>query len=197
MTIVPMIISNGTLGTIAGSGVLTSQGSAFATEILNGGSQLAHTPGQGLPIDLLNGGTVSIAGITNVGTAPAVAPISVAGVDAGGLKRHLLTDAAGVQQVNQIINAGTDESVNLGVTVNAGTIIYSGTTLTAQKTIAAGGGSVQIANGGTSIAIVQEGTGTAATFWPPMNAGDVALYPTADQVIIYAASGQWVAARRR
>lgn len=146
--------------------------------LYNGGSQIARVSGEGLPVDLLNGGTVA------VGNFPATQV--VAGTVA----------ISGTTQINQIINPGVDYSANNPVTVNAGTIIYNGNTLVASKTIAAGGSGLQFQNNGTAVAIAMEGTGTAATPWI-MNAGDVGLLPTKDQVVTYVASGQFVAVRGR
>lgn len=45
------------------------------------------------------GNAIPVIGSSAVGTAPIAAPLSISGVDAGGLKRHLLTDTTGALQV--------------------------------------------------------------------------------------------------
>lgn len=51
-----------------------------------------------IPVDG-SGVTQPVSGVTSVGSAPTMAPVSVSGVDAGGLKRHLKTNTSGELQV--------------------------------------------------------------------------------------------------
>lgn len=57
-------------------------------------------------------GSVSVSGQAAAGSPPATPPIAVSGVDGGGLKRHLLTDADGVPLTRLPGGAGTDHSAN-------------------------------------------------------------------------------------
>lgn len=45
-------------------------------------------------------GSVTVAGVSAVGSAPVNPPIAVSGVDGGGLKRHLLTDTSGRLEID-------------------------------------------------------------------------------------------------
>lgn len=47
-------------------------------------------------------GNILISGLAAVGSAPILNPVSVSGVDGGGLKRHFLTDTSGRQEINSI-----------------------------------------------------------------------------------------------
>jgi hypothetical protein len=44
-------------------------------------------------------GTLTVSGTDAAGSAPTAAPLSVSGVDGGGLKRHILTETSGAQSV--------------------------------------------------------------------------------------------------
>ena len=49
--------------------------------------------------------SATVSGSSAVGVAPTLPPVSVSGVDAGGLKRHILTDPAGRIEINTIHDA--------------------------------------------------------------------------------------------
>lgn len=74
-------------------------------------------------------GVLSVSGSAAVGSAPSGPPVSVAGVDAGGLKRHLATDSAGnLQIVTAAARAETTATIASGASVS-GTIDLSATAL--------------------------------------------------------------------
>lgn len=47
-------------------------------------------------------GNITVSGLTAVGSAPALNPLSISGIDGGGLKRHILTDTSGRIEINTI-----------------------------------------------------------------------------------------------
>lgn len=56
-----------------------------------------------------------VSGLTATGSAPTANPVSVSGVDGGGLKRHLLTDIYGnVKEIPQGIYEGSTPSLSAG-----------------------------------------------------------------------------------
>lgn len=61
---------------------------------------------------------VAVSGSAAVGVAPSLPPLSVSGVDAGGLKRHFLTDAAG----NQGIYGAAIRSTSTATIANAASV---------------------------------------------------------------------------
>jgi hypothetical protein len=61
-------------------------------------------------------GVIQVSGSANVGSAPTAPPLSISGVDGGGLKRHILTDAAGITQVAENSTPGTGISQPTGGT---------------------------------------------------------------------------------
>jgi hypothetical protein len=65
-------------------------------------------------------GVLSVSGSAAVGSAPSGPPVSVAGVDAGGLKRHLATDNAGnLQIITAAARAETTVAIASGASVSS------------------------------------------------------------------------------
>lgn len=96
----------------------------------------AVSAGNPMPVKLTDGttavvvspqGSLAVAGLAAVGTAPTSPPLSVSGVDGGGLKRHILTDASGIQQV--AIPAGVLQAGSTGTDYSANAMAVSGTPL--------------------------------------------------------------------
>ena len=91
---------------------LTSQATAAnqATEITKLTSLDTKLPAQGpalrtgaTPVTMASDQpAINVGGTAPTGTAPAANPISVSGIDGGGLKRHLLTDTAGRLEIDTI-----------------------------------------------------------------------------------------------
>lgn len=65
---------------------------AQTTQVVNGANTLA----------IGTSGNILVSGASAVGVAPTLNPISIAGVDGGGLKRHFLTDTAGRLEIDTI-----------------------------------------------------------------------------------------------
>lgn len=60
-----------------------------------------------MPVDV--SGAVTVGGVSAVGVAPSLPPVSISGVDGGGLKRHILTDSTGkVETLNSNLGATAD-----------------------------------------------------------------------------------------
>jgi hypothetical protein len=71
----------------------------------------ANTIANAWPIKLTDGtntatvnsnGSITVSGISAVGIAPVNPPVGISGTDAGGLKRSILTDTSGRQEINTI-----------------------------------------------------------------------------------------------
>lgn len=58
-----------------------------------------QTSANSLSVAPASDATFTVSGAAAAGSAPTSAPLSVSGVDAGGLKRHILTDTAGNQAI--------------------------------------------------------------------------------------------------
>ena len=99
------------------------------------------------------GNPVPIAGSAAVGSAPTAPPLSISGVDGSGLKRHLLTDANGIQQVGataRTCTGRTSYSVSTAVTLAS---ICSGAAIpvgSVTAMIQADGGSIRVTLEGTT-----------------------------------------------
>lgn len=74
-----------------------SYSGTYASPVLTlAASTTGHSNGDVLEVFYDDGTNLGvISGLSAVGSAPALNPVSVSGVDGGGLKRHLLTDTAG------------------------------------------------------------------------------------------------------
>lgn len=103
-------------------------GTTLSTALKVGGADLsAANPA---PVKLGDGtnavqvtaqGSLVVSGQTAVGSAPVAPPLSVSGTDAGGLKRHLLTDATGALQVVSGANGTAADAAYAGS--GAGTVV--------------------------------------------------------------------------
>jgi hypothetical protein len=70
-------------------------------------------------------GNLTVSGKSAIGVAPANPPVSVAGVDGGGLKRHLLTTTGGAPVVTPLQGTPVNKSLTLTVGGTAQTAIAS------------------------------------------------------------------------
>lgn len=79
--------------------VPVSGGGYAAAVAISGVDPVIVTVGASVEVSNDAGNPLPVSGAASVGSAPLHPPLSVSGVDGGGLKRHLLTDTAGVQAV--------------------------------------------------------------------------------------------------
>jgi hypothetical protein len=78
--------------------VVSSQGTAAA---IAGAWPVKLTDGTNT-VSVTASGSLLVSGLSAVGVSPSLNPVSVSGVDGGGLKRHILTDATGKIEVDSI-----------------------------------------------------------------------------------------------
>lgn len=128
------------------------------------GAPVVVTPTAPLPVSLTStvsnevevkndtGNPIPVSGSAAVGVAPAQPPLSVSGVDGAGLKRHLLTDAAGSQSVFASARSCVGRQT---LSVTTGAVV----TLTPP----AGAVAALIQADGSSISITLDGTAPTAT----------------------------------
>lgn len=90
---------------IAQAGTALSASNPLFSSIVQGGNTAQVT----------SGGSLVVSGQTAVGSAPTTPPVSVAGVDGGGLKRHILVDTDGAVHVVGDYAQASSTSGQLGV----------------------------------------------------------------------------------
>lgn len=90
--------------------------------------EIAGQPG--LTDAQLRAASVAVSGAAAVGSAPTNPPLSVSGVDGGGLKRHILTDTGGVVQVGGVDYATGSDGVRVPVSSLSQTLGYTNGALT-------------------------------------------------------------------
>lgn len=76
-----------------------SAGAATSINQTNGNQQSQIVQG-GNTLSIGSSGNILVSGLTGIGVAPALNPVSISGVDGGGLKRHFLTDVSGKIEID-------------------------------------------------------------------------------------------------
>jgi len=111
------LMGNGVTGTGSQRVTIASNNTAFTVNAAQNGTwtvQQGSTPaaiGNAWPVKITDGtntvaptssGSLIVSGLSAVGSAPTLNPVSVSGVDGGGLKRALLTSADGTQIISPV-----------------------------------------------------------------------------------------------
>lgn len=115
-----------------------------------------------------SGGSLVVSSLTAVGSAPTTPPISISGVDGGGLKRHLLTDVDGALHIVGDYAQASSTSGQLGVLGLTATTTSAPTYTTLQSNPLS-----TDTHGGTRV-LVQGADGTPVSFDPTV---PQAVYP--------------------
>lgn len=90
--------SNG-IGSVSVSASALPTGASTSANQTNGTQQTQIVQGGNTALVSPSGGLL-VAGLSAVGVAPASNPVSISGVDGGGLKRNILTDTSGRVEIN-------------------------------------------------------------------------------------------------
>lgn len=99
-----------------------------------------------------SGNPIAVAGSAAVGNAPSAPPLSVSGVDSGGLKRHFLTDTSGNQSIFAAARSCLGRQT---ISVTTGTVVT--------LTVPANSAAAMIQADGNSVSITLDGTTPTAT----------------------------------
>lgn len=111
--------------------------------------EVNNDSGNPLPVSPGANAVFPVSGSAAVGTAPSMPPLSVSGVDSGGLKRHLLTDTAGNQAVYASARTCVGRQTITGLSSSTpATLTVPGTAVAAM--IQADGGQVRITFDGST-----------------------------------------------
>ena len=112
--------------------VVQPTGTNLHTVVDSGSVAITSLASSGNTLVIGTSGNVLVSGLAAVGTVPSLNPVSVAGVDGGGLKRHFLTDTSGRLEIDTV--------QSLPLPVGASTSANQATEIASLATIATNSG---------------------------------------------------------